>query len=73
MIGCGSHDLSAQNAQRTKSNGPKGLQPDIWAWRAPGLQVNNINHKKVVAMYLLWSQYLHLDNLVRIQNVPSSF
>ena len=31
----GSHGLSALRAQRTKSRGPKGLQPEVGARRAP--------------------------------------
>ena len=33
----GSHGLSARRAQRTKSRGPKGLQLEVGARRAPRL------------------------------------
>ena len=36
----GSHGLSARRAQRTKSRGPKGLQLEVRAQRAPGLLVH---------------------------------
>ena len=35
----GSHGLSARRAWRTKSRGPKGLQLEVGAWRAPRLLV----------------------------------
>ena len=34
--------LSARRARRTKSRGPKGLQLEVWARRAPRLLVINI-------------------------------
>ena len=37
----GSHGLSARRAQRTKSRGPKGLQVEVGARRAPKLLVVN--------------------------------
>ena len=36
------HGLSARRARRTKSRGPKGLQLEVGARRAPRLLVNNI-------------------------------
>ena len=38
----GSHGLSARRARRTKSRGPKGLQLEVGARRAPKLLVENI-------------------------------
>ena len=34
---CGSHGLSARRAGRSKSRGPKGLQQEVGARRAPRL------------------------------------
>ena len=62
-----SHGLSARRARRTKSRGPKGLQLEVGARRAPRLLVAKYNPN--------WNQWLPVeetDNGLRLNGVYQS-